>query len=149
MSGCIRHDRMRTIMGSKLKILIVEDEFISRILLKEILEPFGNCHLAIDGREALEKLEDSYTSPEKRFDLVCLDIMMPEISGHEVLKELRKLEGRLGIKKEQVTKVVMVTALDDAQNVMEAVSVGRCQAYLTKPVSRSRIEEQLEKLELM
>lgn len=136
-------------MGRKLKILIVEDEFISRILLKEILEPFGHCQLAIDGREALEKLEDSYKSADKRFDLVCLDIMMPEISGHEVLKELRKIESRLGIKGDKVTKVVMVTALDDAQNVMEALSVGRCQAYLTKPVSRARIEEQLYELDLM
>lgn len=135
-------------MGRKLQILIAEDEFISRILLKEILEPFGNCHLATDGKEAIAMLEESYASEEKRYDLVCLDIMMPEVSGHEVLKQMRTIEDRLGIKGEKATKVVMVTALDDAQNVMEAVSVGRCQAYLTKPVSRSRIEEQLTKLNL-
>jgi len=135
-------------MGRKLQILIVEDEFISRILLKEILEPFGNCHLATDGKEALAMLEASYVSEEKRYDLVCLDIMMPQLSGHEVLKKMRNIEDSLGIKGDKATKVVMVTALDDAQNVMEAVSVGRCQAYLTKPVSRSRIEEQLTKLKL-
>jgi len=135
-------------MGRKLQILIVEDEFISRILLKEILEPFGNCHLATDGKEAIAMLEESYVSEEKRYDLVCLDIMMPQLSGHEVLRKMRKIEDSLGIKGDDATKVVMVTALDDAQNVMEAVSVGRCQAYLTKPVSRSRIEEQLTKLNL-
>ena len=88
-------------MGNKLKILIVEDEFISRTLLKEMLTPFGDCDVVTDGREAVEVLTESYSMPGNNYDLVCLDIMMPKMSGHEVLREMRRIEsekGLLGVK---------------------------------------------------
>jgi response regulator of citrate/malate metabolism len=43
----------------------------------------------------------------------------------------------------------MVTALDDVKNIMEALVEGRCEAYLTKPISRARLEEQLRQLQLI
>jgi response regulator of citrate/malate metabolism len=48
-----------------------------------------------------------------------------------------------------MAKVLMVTALDDAKNIMKALVEGRCEAYLTKPISRTRIEEQLRHLQLI
>lgn len=136
-------------MANKIKILIVEDEFISRILLKEMLSPFGDCDLATNGREAIDVLEKSYSVPENRYDLVCLDIMMPKMSGHEVLKELRKIEKELGVHGAESVKVMMVTALDDSNNIMEALIEGRCEAYLTKPISKARLEEHLRQLQLI
>ncbi len=136
-------------MAKKLKVLIVEDEFISRILLKEILTPFGDCHTATNGDDAVDVLRNSYDEPEGRYDLVCLDIMMPGKNGHEVLRELRKLEKDKGLQGNNTTKVFMVTALDDSKNIMEALVVGRCQAYLTKPVSRMKLEEQLRNLHMI
>lgn len=135
-------------MGNKIKILIAEDEFISRILLKEMLAPFGDCDAVTNGREAMDVLEKSYSVSEDRYDLVCLDIMMPKMSGHEVLREIRRIEKEKGIYGADVTKVLMVTALDDAKNIMEALVEGRCEAYLTKPVSRARLEEQLRHMQL-
>ena len=136
-------------MGNTIKILIVEDEFISRTLLKEMLIPFGDCDAVSNGRDAMDVLEKSYSGSEDRYDLVCLDIMMPKMSGHEVLREIRRIEKDKGIYGEDVTKVLMVTALDDAKNIMKALIEGRCEAYLTKPVSRARLEEQLRNLQLI
>ncbi len=136
-------------MAKKLKFLIVEDEFISRTLLKEMLTPFGDCHTAINGDDAVNVLRHSYAEPDSRYDLVCLDILMPGKNGHEVLKELRQIEMKKGINGVNTTKVFMVTALDDSKNIMEALIVGRCEAYLTKPVSRIRLEEQLRNLRLL
>ncbi len=136
-------------MDKKLKFLIVEDEFISRTLLKEMLAPFGDCHTATNGDDAVNVLRHSYDEPNCRYDLVCLDIMMPGKNGHEVLKELRRIEMKKGIGGENTTKVFMVTSLDDSKNIMEAMIVGRCEAYLTKPVSRMRLEEQLRTLHLI
>ncbi len=136
-------------MTKKLKFLIVEDEFISRTLLKEMLAPFGDCHTATNGDDAVNVLRHSYDEPNGRYDLVCLDIMMPGKNGHEVLKELRQIEISKGIQGADTTKVFMITALDDAKNIMEALVVGRCEAYLTKPVSRTRLEEQLRDLQLI
>ena len=133
----------------KLKILIVEDEFISRTLLKEILEPFGDCHTATNGDDAISVLQHSYDDPDGRYDIVCLDIMMPGKNGHEVLKELRRIEEMKGIAGVNATKVFMVTTLDDSKNIMEALVYGRCEVYLTKPISRMKLEEQLRTLHLI
>ncbi len=129
-----------------LKILVVEDEFISRMLLKEMLAPFGACKTAQDGREAVELIDKSYDDPAGKFDLVCLDIMMPEMNGHQALKEIRRIEKQRGLEGNQTAKVLMITALDDTQNIMEAMVVGRCEAYMTKPISRTKLEEQLQNL---
>lgn len=136
-------------MANKIKILIVEDEFISRTLLKEMLSPFGDCDVVTNGREAVDVLEKSYSVTENRYDLVCLDIMMPKMSGHEVLREMRRIEKDKGIYGADTAKVLMVTALDDAKNIMEALVEGRCEAYLTKPLSKARLEEHLRQLQLI
>ena len=136
-------------MAKNLKFLIVEDEFISRTLLKEMLAPFGECHTATNGDDALDVLRHSYDELGSRYDVVCLDIMMPGKNGHEVLRELRQIEINKGIQGVNTTKVLMVTALDDSKNIMEAMVDGRCQAYLTKPISRISLEEQLRILHLI
>jgi two-component system, chemotaxis family, chemotaxis protein CheY len=136
-------------MAKKLKFLIIEDEFISRTLLKEILAPYGDCHTAANGNDAVNVLQNSYEDPGSRYDLICLDIMMPGKNGHEVLKELRQIEMKKGIEEMDTTKVFMITTLDDSKNIMEALVVGRCEAYLTKPVSRMRLEEHLRNLHLI
>ncbi len=136
-------------MANKIKILIVEDEFISRTLLKEMLSPFGDCDVVTNGAEAIKALEQSYCVTGVRYDLVCLDIMMPKFSGHEVLREMRRVEKDKGIDGPDVTKVIMVTALDDAKNIMAAMVDGRCAAYLTKPISRTSLLEQLHQLQLI
>ena len=136
-------------MAKKIKILIVEDEFISRTLLTEMLSPFGDCDVVTNGREAVEALEKSYSVADNSYDLVCLDIMMPKMSGHEVLREMRRIEKDKGIFGADTAKVLMVTALDDAKNIMEALVDGRCAAYLTKPLSKSRLEEHLRQLQLI
>ena len=136
-------------MAKRLKFLIVEDECISRTLLKEMLTPFGECHTATNGDDAVDVLRHSYDEPGSQYDVVCLDIMMPGKNGHDVLKELRKIETNKGIRGVNATKVFMVTALDDSKNIMEAMVEGRCQAYLTKPVSRMKLEEQLRTLHLI
>lgn len=136
-------------MANKIKILVVEDEFISRTLLMEMLSPFGDCEAVTNGREAVDALEKSYSASVNRYDLVCLDIMMPKMSGHEVLRELRLMEQAHGVSGPDATKVLMVTALDDAQNIMQALVEGQCQAYLTKPISRAKLEEQLRHLRLI
>ncbi len=131
-----------------MKILIVEDEFISRTLLAEILLPYGNCHIATNGREALEVLKKA-CDDDKRYDLVCLDIMMPEVDGQEVLIKIREMENVRDIRGMAATKVIMTTALDDSYNIMEAFTRGHCEAYLTKPINRDRLLEHLRELRLI
>lgn len=126
-------------MGKKLKALIVEDDFLSRNLLSEFLSPYATCDIAVNGKEAIEILTKAFERNEP-YDLVCLDIMMPEADGHKVLNSLRRLEHAQNIAKDKMTTVFMTTALDDAQNIMNAFTIGQCQAYLIKPILRERVE---------
>ena len=86
-------------MERGMKILVVEDEYISRILLTEMLSEYGTCHVATDGKEAVAIMEHSFDTNE-RFDLVCLDIMMPEMDGQEVLYLIRKMEEERNIRRD-------------------------------------------------
>jgi two-component system chemotaxis response regulator CheY len=122
-----------------MRALIVEDEYISRTLLSEFLAPYATCQTAADGKEAMRILTKSYDDNEL-FDLVCLDIMMPEIDGHELLHTIRRMEQERNVTREKTATVFMTTALDDAHNVMNAFTLGRCQAYLIKPIIRERLE---------
>jgi two-component system chemotaxis response regulator CheY len=68
-----------------MKILVVEDDFTSRILLQRYLSSYGDCHIAINGKEAVGAFKDSLKENQP-YDLICMDIIMPEMSGQEALK---------------------------------------------------------------
>jgi two-component system, chemotaxis family, chemotaxis protein CheY len=144
--GAILSTRYHT--EQAMRILIVEDEYISRVLLSEMLSAYGTCHTAINGEEAVEILKRSFETDE-RFDLVCLDIMMPELDGQEVLRRIREMEKERHIHGMDATKVIMTTALDDSKNIMQAFAKGHCEAYLTKPLDRGKLLQHLRDLRLI
>ena len=100
-----------------MKTLIVEDDFTSRLLLHEILKKYGATHIAVNGREAVEAVRTSLDSRE-RYDLICMDIMMPVMDGQTSLKNIRELEGARGILSTHGAKIFMITVLDDVKNVV-------------------------------
>lgn len=127
-----------------LKMLVAEDEFLSRNLLTRMIQSYGTVDGAVDGAEAVAALKAAYESG-KPYDLVFLDIMMPGKDGQAALKELRNYEESIGIHSPDVCKVIMVTALADAKNVMAAFN-SQCEGYVTKPYSASAIREMVEKI---
>ena len=129
-----------------MKTLIVEDDFTSRMLMQAILSPYGECHVAVNGREAIQafRLARAQGHP---YDLVCLDIMMPEMDGHAVLKTLRAAEEAEGILIGDGAKVVMTTALMDNSNVFNAFRE-MCDGYLTKPIDKAKLLSLLASIRL-
>jgi two-component system chemotaxis response regulator CheY len=127
-----------------MKMLVMEDEFVSRSVLMEILAPYGTIESAENGREALEKFQKALQSSE-RFDIVFLDIMVPEMNGQDVLKNMREMEQQYGVFALSGTKVVMTTALGDFNNVKTAFK-HQCEAYLIKPLDREKVVSALQGL---
>ncbi len=80
-----------------MKTLIVEDDFTSRVLLQEVLKRDGTVHIAVNGKEAVDAVRAAMDAGEP-YDLICLDIMMPEMDGYEALKEIRAIEESRGIR---------------------------------------------------
>ena len=81
------------------------------------------------------------------FDLICLDIMLPYLDGQAVLKQVRALEDTRGLTGLAGTKVIMLTALRDADNVMKAFR-SQCEGYLSKPISKERLFREIRSLGL-
>jgi two-component system chemotaxis response regulator CheY len=130
-----------------MKTLIVEDDLTSRILLTELLKVFGETHSVINGREALESFRTALAT-EEPYDLICLDIMMPEINGYEVLRRIRELEDSVESIRYNRVRIIMTTALCDSKNVIAAYD-GLCDAYLVKPIYKSKLVEKLQRLKLI
>lgn len=127
-----------------MKILIVEDDFTSRLLLQEVLKTYGTVELAVDGQEAVAAYKTAVEAGEP-YRLICLDIMMPVKDGHQTLKEIRALEEEKGILSSQGVKIIMTTALSDPRNVMDSYH-GLCDAYIIKPVDRAALINELVRL---
>ena len=129
-----------------MRILVVEDSFISRRLLCRFLEPFGEIDVAINGKEALQAVAHEIKAGN-HYDLICLDIMMPEMDGHEALREIRKVEQDDGIPAGAGTKVIMTTALEDAQSIQEAF-LHSADGYVVKPIVKKKLINTLKELGL-
>jgi len=131
-----------------MKILIVEDDFISRRILKEILAEFGNCDVVVDGEEAIQAFQLAHEE-KAPYDLICLDIMMPNMDGHEALSRIREFEKERSISGASEVKVIMVTALDDPKTVFKAYYRGGATSYIVKPIEKEKLVEELRVLGLI
>ena len=130
-----------------MKTLIVEDDFTSRLFLQEILKQYGPTHIAPDGKEAVAAVRTAIDSGEP-YNLICMDIMMPEMDGQAALKEIRRVEEAGGIASIYGAKVIMTTSMDDSGNVLDAFK-SFCDAYLIKPVDKSKLLGYIKKFGLI
>ena len=131
-----------------MKTLIVEDDFTGRLLLQELLKHYGPTHIAVNGQEAVEAVRLALEADEP-YNLICLDIMMPELDGHAALKQIRALEEEAGTFVTYRTKIVMTTTLlSDTQNAAAAYR-SLCDAYLAKPIDKPKLLETLRRLQLI
>jgi two-component system chemotaxis response regulator CheY len=131
-----------------MKCLVVEDDFISRRILISLLSPYFGCDVAVDGEEAVHAFTMSMKSGD-RYELVCLDIIMPKMDGQQALKRLRELEREYGIGPSQASKVIMTTAVEDPKAVLGAFYKGGATAYLVKPISKVKLLAELGSLRLL
>ena len=128
-----------------MKILIMEDELTSRMLLQHLMSEYGEIDAVVNGQEALDAFEKS-VDLNQRYDLICLDIMVPEIDGQEVLRRIREMEEKLGLDGLYTrTKVVMITALNDVDNFLTAFNE-QCEGYIMKPFNREKIQSTMKSL---
>lgn len=126
------------------KILIVEDDMVSRKFLSKIMAEYGECDLVVDGLEAIDAYLMAIKDGEP-YDLICLDIMMPKVDGVKVLKAIRDLEKQSGMDKTQRAKIIMTTALGETKIVKQAFDF-ECDAYASKPIDTVKFKEVLKEL---
>lgn len=130
-----------------MKILLAEDDFVTRKFMVNFLSKYGECDVTVDGMEAVDAFMMALEDDEP-YDLVCLDIMMPVMDGYQALVAIRKLEKEKNVPEEKAVKVIMTTALNEERNVKMAFELG-CTIYSGKPINQDRFEQALKKLELI
>lgn len=130
-----------------MRILIVEDDFVNRKLMTACLCDIGECDVATTGTEAIEAFTLAL-SEEKPYNLIMLDIMMPEMNGQEALKRIRLIEDSRKVQIGNNVKIIMTTALKDSDNVMAAFE-NQCDGYLVKPIDLDKMQALMASLNLI
>jgi phosphoserine phosphatase RsbU/P len=121
-------------------LLVVDDNELNRDMLARRIRQQGlTCDLAENGRQALDRLRTA------AYDLVLLDIMMPEVDGYQVLEQVKADPALRHI------PVIMISAIDEIENTARCIEMG-ADDYLTKPFNptllKARIRSSLEKKQL-
>ncbi|MFP4369284.1 MAG: response regulator [Candidatus Kapaibacterium sp.] len=130
-----------------MKSLIIEDDYITAHVMQEIMQSFGESDIAEDGKAGLEKFISSLNSKES-YNVIFLDIMMPEMDGQQVLAAIREEESKRNIAGLESVKIVMTTALSDFDNVKQAFK-NQCEGYIVKPIDKDKVIKKLVDLELV
>ncbi|MBF0467989.1 MAG: HDOD domain-containing protein [Desulfamplus sp.] len=127
-----------------MKILIADDQAVSRKILSKMLDDLGQLDIFATAREALEAFEKAFEKSEP-FQVMISDISMPGMNGIDLLKAVRAFETRKKIAKQNRVKVIMFTSYADKQTVISCYMAG-CDDYAVKPFNRSVIIEKIRKL---
>lgn len=131
-----------------MRCLIVEDDFISRRILQQLLSSHFECDIAVDGEEGVESFRLAYDE-KKPYDLICLDIMMPKLDGREALKRIRQMEKEMEVPPNMEAKIIMTTTLDDPKTVFDTYYSGGATSYLVKPIDKARLMRELRAIGLI
>jgi two-component system, chemotaxis family, chemotaxis protein CheY len=125
-----------------MRALIVDDDFYSRITLHDMLRAVAECHIAVNGEEAIgafkKALEDG-----RPYDLVCMDLVMPEMDGQQALREMRALEDDQGVDQGERCSIFVVSMVEDNRETNEAFFLGGADCFLVKPIEENRLMAEL------
>jgi two-component system chemotaxis response regulator CheY len=129
-----------------MRTLVVDDELVSRKKMMKILADFGQCEGVINGKAAISTVKTALEE-WKLYDLITLDVSMPDISGTDVLTAIRNMETERGLEPQEKAKILMVTSHSDMDTVKACI--GKCDGYVIKPFNKEVLVEKMKKIRLL
>ena len=130
-----------------MRLLIVDDDGTNRKLLEAMVTKLGDCQAVECGKDAVAAFQKAWED-WRPFDIIFLDILMPEMDGRQVLLKIRELEKEKQIPDKLGVKIIMVTGVSEKEMVMGCLRDG-CNEYLVKPIEGKSLFEKIKKLGLM
>ena len=128
-----------------MRILVVDDDLVSRIKLETLISAHGQCDTAEDGDEAFEKFEAAHKE-SKAYDLITMDVDMPGMNGHEAVAKIRSWEAsNSAYKQNKEAKILMVTGMQSRTDVIASFREG-CEWFVRKPITPENLAESLAKV---
>jgi two-component system chemotaxis response regulator CheY len=128
-----------------MRCLVAEDDATSRVLLQRFLSKYGECDIAVDGKEAVQSVKAARQA-KRSYDLVCMDLHMPVMNGQDAIREIREQEAAAGILRP--AKIIVTTAQTDMGSITLAL-LGKCNAYLMKPIDTRKLSSELQAVGLL
>ena len=130
-----------------MRVLVVDDEYVSRTKLKALLSPCGDCDAAPSGEFGLKMFEQAHEESVP-YDLVTMDIDMPGMNGRDVVQKIRQWErGQRNYQAGSEVKILMVTASTNPKDIVSSFQEG-CEWYLIKPATPRNVRGAFAKLGL-
>ncbi len=121
---------------SALNILLVEDYEYNRVVIQSYLNNTNSIDVAENGLIAVKKFKS------KKYDLVLMDMQMPEMDGYTATREIRRYENETGLRP---TPVIALTAHALKENMQKSLDAG-CDDHLTKPIKKKVLLAAIQKL---
>lgn len=126
-----------------MKFLIVDDDAVSRQILIKMLSEYAECVTAQNGVEALSIYKKGWEDWAP-FDLITLEIAMPEMDGKKVLQTIRAIENEKKVPKDKRVKILMSSSQKDRETIIACVQMG-CDDYISKPIEKEIILKKIRK----
>ncbi|MDD5284305.1 MAG: response regulator [Desulfuromonadaceae bacterium] len=130
-----------------MRCLVVDDSGFEREMMGFFLADYAETDSACDGKEAVDMFSRALAEG-RPYQLVCLDILMPNMNGQEALKKMRETEAAAG-NIEQKAIIIMTTAMNSREDMEEAIWGGDCNDYLVKPVILADLVALMHKYKLI
>jgi two-component system chemotaxis response regulator CheY len=130
-----------------MRFLVVDDDFETRRIMQKLLRPFGDIDVVTDGEEAVAAFSRSLVEGEP-YSLITMDILMPNVDGQQALQEIRQIEKEHGIQKDSRARVIMISGLDDSEQLHDAFFLGEATSYIVKPINHAVLLQEISKLGL-
>lgn len=124
-----------------MKFLVVDDDEGIQLYIAKILNDYGEVEQAWTADEAEDLFARALGGTPVQ--AVFMDIMLPGRDGHDIAARLRDMERLAGIPAHKGFKLIMMSALDDVDNVGRAYYQGQASGYVTKPFTRDRLVSEL------
>ena len=130
-----------------MRFLVVDDDFATRRLVQRLLHPYGMVDVATDGEEAVAAFSSALDDNEP-YELITLDILMPNVNGQQALREIREIEKERRIPQENNVRIIMISGLDDSKELHDAFFLGEATSDIVKPLNHQVLVQEIEKLGL-
>jgi two-component system chemotaxis response regulator CheY len=128
-----------------MRILIVDDDRQSRLLMRRFLDDMGRCEEEENGKSAVGAFVRALAEGEP-YGLVCMDIVMPDMDGVQTVRLMREIERRWDVQPGGEARVLMATAKDDVKSVSQAFFHGCATDYAVKPLDKAVFRQKAEAL---
>ena len=130
-----------------MRILIVDDDTTNTNLLASMVAKLGESETAHSGKEAISVFKSAWED-WRPFDLIFLDILMPEMDGCEVLIKIRELEKEKQIADKFKASIIMVSGVSEKEMVMACLRDG-CDDFLVKPIETRLLFNKINNIRLL